>query len=145
MRSNSKRTILLLTDGRSNRGTPPGQVATQLHSQMGVDIYALGIGGNVDVVELQSITKQKNPVNLLYLLLFNGFEEFFEIEKIIKDDLDQSGLQCKAAKKIYDKKKWLLETRTEMASHCVPLSIVHYFYAVPLSRFDGLVPWHTLL
>ena len=105
MRSNSKRQILLLTDGKSNRGTPPGQVATELHEKQGVDIYALGIGSGVNVAELQAITKERSPINLLYLALFNDFHEFFQVSSIVKSDLDHSGNKCKAANKIYDKRK----------------------------------------
>ena len=106
MRSNSKRQILLLTDGRSNRGTSPGDVATELHDKMQIDIYALGIGANVNIVELKSITKERSKNNLLYFsLLFNDFAEFFKVSELVKDDLDHSGKQCKAASKIYDKKR----------------------------------------
>jgi uncharacterized protein YegL len=105
MRSNSKRQILLLTDGRSNRGTSPGLVATELHDHLGVDIYALGIGSGVNIAELQAITKERSPINLLYLALFNDFHEFFRVGGIVKSDLDRSGRKCKAATKIYDKKK----------------------------------------
>ena len=105
MRSNSKRQILVLTDGKSNKGIKPGIVATQLHDQMGVDIYALGIGSGVSIAELKSITKERSQNNLLYNLLFFDFYEFSQVSGLVKDDIDSSGMQCKAASKIFDKKK----------------------------------------
>ena len=105
MRSNSKRQILVLTDGHSNRGIKPGIVATQLHDQMGIDIYALGIGSGVSIAELKSITKERSQNNLLYNLLFFDFYEFSQVSGLVKDDIDSSGMQCKAASKIFDKKK----------------------------------------
>ena len=105
MRSNSKRQILLLTDGQSNKGPNPGDVATQLHNNSRIDIYALGIGDNVNITELKSITKPRSKMNLLSNLLFNDFSEFLKVNKFVKADLALSGAKCKAASRIYDKKK----------------------------------------
>ena len=104
MRSKSKRQILLLTDGHSNKGTNPGDVATELHNKLRIDIYALGIGDSVNITELKSITKERSTMNLLYNLLFNDFSEFFKVNEVVKADLDIDA-QCKPASKIYDKKK----------------------------------------
>ena len=58
MRTHSKKTILLLTDGRSNYGSNPVIVSRQLYNQYNnLAIVALGIG-NVDYDELLDITMQ---------------------------------------------------------------------------------------
>lgn len=105
MRQNSKRTILLLTDGHSNMGGKPGPVAQQLHVHpYDVAIYALGIGSYINVLELQEITKPRSQNNPLAFFIFTDFQEFFTIAGYVQDEVDGTG-QCKAAKTILDKKK----------------------------------------
>ena len=60
MRS-GKKTILLLTDGKSNHGSNPVTVASQLYTQYeNLAIVALGIGSEINYDELVGITNHHN-------------------------------------------------------------------------------------
>ena len=73
MRANSQKTIIVLTDGKSNVNPKPGPVAdTIAQAHPGIKIIALGIGSGVNNEELQSITKHTNDQNILV----DGFEDF---------------------------------------------------------------------
>ncbi|XP_066919000.1 uncharacterized protein [Clytia hemisphaerica] len=60
-RRSAKKVVFLLTDGKSNRGVKPSIPAAQLKNS-GVDIFVLGIGNNVNVLELKSIASSNNNV-----------------------------------------------------------------------------------
>eukprot|EP00118_Oscarella_pearsei_P005401 m.24837 g.24837 ORF g.24837 m.24837 type:complete len:387 (+) comp28686_c0_seq1:68-1228(+) len=100
MRPFSKKTILVLTDGKSNRGVDPGIVSNQIVTMFpGIEIIGLGIGSNVDLQELQAITHHNNAQANILLA---GFENFTNIVDVI---IALAG-QCKLiAEDIYDKRK----------------------------------------
>ena len=107
MRTNSIRQILLLTDGRANKGRCPGVVANQLfYSRWNIAVYALGIGDNVDIAELRSITMERSENNMLHFALFSNYFEFSNISEVVRIDIQRRhGVECKEAAKIFDKKK----------------------------------------
>ena len=106
MRNNSKRQILLLTDGHSNRGTAPGDVARQLFGGMDVAVYALGIGYNINLDELKSITHTRSNNNMLHVMLaFANYGEFSRINDQITRNLRVLRKSCIKASVLYDKKK----------------------------------------
>eukprot|EP00118_Oscarella_pearsei_P017265 m.170084 g.170084 ORF g.170084 m.170084 type:complete len:384 (+) comp39029_c2_seq8:1148-2299(+) len=84
MRVNSKKTIILLTDGKSY-GVKPGPVAKSISDKFqGLNILALAIGSNVNRLELDEITHHNNEDGNA-LLLFSGFDDFNgAVESIIQ-------------------------------------------------------------
>ena len=98
MRPNSKKTILLLTDGHYNRGTHnPINVAEDLFQAFNdqLSIVALGIGNNIDYQELIDITKHYNPANPL-VFLTETFTSFHDIVEEIKSLLTDDQAICSA-------------------------------------------------
>ena len=81
MRLNSKKTVLVLTDGKSNGSPTPCPVAKQIVDHFpGTNIIGLGIGQNVNVAELKCITEHGNKDQNILLA---GFENFVEIVEVI--------------------------------------------------------------
>ena len=102
MRPNSKKTILLLTDGHYNHGTHnPINVAEDLFQAFNdpfnnqLSIVALGIGNNIDYKELIDITKHYNPANPL-VFLTETFTSFHDIVEEIKSLLTDDQATCSA-------------------------------------------------
>ena len=98
MRPNSKKTILLLTDGHYNSGTHnPINVAEDLFQAFNdqLSIVALGIGNNIDYQELIDITKHYNPANPL-VFLTETFTSFHDIVEEIKSLLTDDQATCSA-------------------------------------------------
>ena len=84
MRRHGKRTILLLTDGKSNHGSNPVTVASQLYNQYeNLAIVALGIGSEINYDELVGITNHHNSYNPLVLL--GSYQNFTDIVNEIID------------------------------------------------------------
>jgi hypothetical protein len=87
MRRQSKKTILLLTDGRSNYGSDPVAMASRLYKTYeNLTIIAMGIGNDIDYNELKDMTIHRNKYN--FLVLLNSYETFStivdEITKLLK-------------------------------------------------------------
>ena len=96
MRPNSKKTILLLTDGHYNRGTHnPINVAEDLFQAFNdqLSIVALGIGNNIDYQELIDITKHYNPANPL-VFFTETFYSLHDIVEEIKRELKKGKAVC---------------------------------------------------
>eukprot|EP00118_Oscarella_pearsei_P025148 m.307615 g.307615 ORF g.307615 m.307615 type:complete len:393 (+) comp42532_c0_seq1:394-1572(+) len=78
MRLYSKKSVLLLTDGHSNRGKNPVQAAKSLHAKLsysGFNIIAMGIGHNINYQNLKDITVHSNQYNPLVYAL-NSYQDF---------------------------------------------------------------------
>ncbi|XP_062514372.1 collagen alpha-1(XII) chain-like [Corticium candelabrum] len=98
MRPNSKKTILLLTDGHYNHGIHnPINVAEDLFQAFNdqLSIVALGIGNNIDYQELIDITKHYNPANPL-VFFTETFYSFHDIVVEIKSLLTDEQAICSA-------------------------------------------------
>ena len=103
MRRHGKKAILLLTDGKSNHGSNPVTVASQLYKEYkkNLAIIALGIGGQINYRELKGITNHHNSNNLLVLL--NSYQSFTDIVREIISMLGKNQDKCHAD--VLDKKK----------------------------------------
>jgi len=60
-RDNTPRTMVVITDGRSNRGPNVTEVSYQAQA-VGIKMVVVGIGGDIDVKELESIASSKKLV-----------------------------------------------------------------------------------
>jgi hypothetical protein len=96
MRPYSKKSILLLTDGHSNRGRNPVTVSKELfESYDQLSIVALGIGNGIDYRELKNISNHANPANAL-VFLTESFNSFHDIVRRLKERLKGRGNTCSA-------------------------------------------------
>ncbi|XP_062514378.1 uncharacterized protein LOC134189993 [Corticium candelabrum] len=94
MRSYSSRTILLLTDGKSNRGENPVEVANTMYGNYtNLAIVALGIGDRIDYEELKNVTNHHNRYNPLVLFL-RDHQAFTEIVDKITTFLQYGQSKC---------------------------------------------------
>ena len=104
MRPRSKKTILLLSDGRSNTGSDPITVARKLYNDYDdLAIVALGIG-DINKDELQNITNHYNPLNPL-VVLFKTYNSFHKIVNEITEMLMQDQDTCSAGADVLTKKR----------------------------------------
>ncbi|XP_062514308.1 uncharacterized protein LOC134189926 [Corticium candelabrum] len=94
MRSYSNRTILLLTDGKSNKGRNPVDVSKSLYNEYeNLSIVALGIGNKINYEELKNMTNHRNEYNPLVLLL-RSQQDFTNIVVQIILSLQQGQSKC---------------------------------------------------
>jgi uncharacterized protein YegL len=103
MRKYSKKTILLLTDGKSNHGSNPVTVASKLFKKYEgkLAIIAVGIGDKINYQELVNITKHQNLENPL--LILGSYHDFTTIVDYILGLLKNGAGICESD--ILDKKK----------------------------------------
>ena len=94
MRHSSHRTILLLTDGKSNRGRNPVNVSKSLYNEYeDLSIVALGIENNINYEELRNMTNHRNEYNQLVVFL-HSHQEFTDIVNQIIYSLKQGQSKC---------------------------------------------------
>ena len=104
MRSYSNRTILLLTDGKSNRGRDPVEVANRLYSQYEhLSIVALGIGDKIDYDELENVTNHHKGLENLLVLYLHSHEDFTTIVNEIIKLLQRGQSKCEIS--LLDKRR----------------------------------------
>ncbi|XP_065180992.1 uncharacterized protein LOC135811685 [Sycon ciliatum] len=101
MRTESKKRLILLTDGYSNRGGPPTPYAEKLHDDVGVDIFPIGIGTGVNLRELHSMKLIQDKNNLLSrLLILPDFASLARIvEEVSRDTATKQFCQSKLLRK----------------------------------------------
>lgn len=75
-KSERQRAMFFITDGRSNIGGPPEKAAKVLREQHNVEIYAIGVGDEVNRQELHAIAVNKDDVIVV--------KNFKELVKSIK-------------------------------------------------------------
>ena len=83
MRRDSKKRILLITDGMSNRGEPPVPIATQLHHQREVDVFPVGVGTNVNLREMNGMKLFHDKDSLLSKLLI--LPDFSSLDSVVDE------------------------------------------------------------
>lgn len=91
-RRDSHKILLVLTDGKKPLGRNSLEDAARLLKQIGVKVIIVGVGGNVDIKELEAITAR--PDDLFYS---RSFEELIRQVPVITDHVLVS---CKLRKSI---------------------------------------------
>ena len=97
MREHSKKTILLLTDGRSNLGSDPAKLPWLVGC-------TIRIGKRVNYDELLGITNHYNPFNPLVLYLEN-YQSFSEIVNGITTMLAEGQNKCEPGADVLEKRR----------------------------------------
>ncbi|KAL3871736.1 hypothetical protein ACJMK2_039719 [Sinanodonta woodiana] len=85
VRNGANKAIFVITDGKSTEG---GEILASLADQIkrsGFEIFALGIGDNVNIEELSKIASEKVK---LHLFLINRFQNLADIADIIAEKKD---------------------------------------------------------
>ncbi|XP_065179085.1 collagen alpha-3(VI) chain-like [Sycon ciliatum] len=94
--NNTMRRVLLITDGRSNRGEPPRQVAQDLKFDKRVEVFPVGVGNNVNLQELHRVRTTIGDYNtrLIPLMLVSDFTSFAFIVDAVNQEVQDGRNFC---------------------------------------------------
>ncbi|XP_066294922.1 uncharacterized protein [Branchiostoma lanceolatum] len=93
-RVGAKRALFIITDGKSNVGASPGVFARRLREEEAFEVFAVGVGANIDKNELNSVASQPFTSHVFLINDFSNFDTL--VNTIAEKEIDYE--QCGRAK-----------------------------------------------
>ncbi|KAI8496669.1 carbohydrate binding [Branchiostoma belcheri] len=89
-RPGAKRALFIITDGKSNVGASPGVFARRLREEEAFEVFAVGVGANIDKNELNSVASQPFTSHVFLINDFSNFDTL--VNTIAEKEIDYE--QC---------------------------------------------------